>query len=197
MTFSRPLVGVGVSQAWGVETWTVSQTESAETRLKTWTSQEIQESANLMGVTMTMPEGHAILDCCCVGAKTQSWSRGKKTKRWPHKNTVLTFTEDRREWSKELNRYGKEIFDDAEEKDEVHEESDGLQEERCRSDERRRSRLSGIGGASPERYVERKICCTVMGGGPKMGVDEAAKRQQSNLLPRCYFCRLSGQTKRV
>ena len=27
-----------------------------------WTSQEIQESTNLMGVTMTMPEGHAILD---------------------------------------------------------------------------------------------------------------------------------------
>ena len=29
---------------------------------KFWTSQEIQESTNLMGVTMTMPEGHAILD---------------------------------------------------------------------------------------------------------------------------------------
>ena len=51
VTFPRPPVGVGVSQAWGVETWTVSpSTESAETRLKTWTSQEIQESTNLMGV---------------------------------------------------------------------------------------------------------------------------------------------------
>ena len=64
VTFSRPPVGVGVSQAWGVETWTVSQsTESAETRLMSGTSQEIQESTNLMGVTMTMPERHAILDC--------------------------------------------------------------------------------------------------------------------------------------
>ena len=38
---------------------------------KMWTSQEIQESTNLMGVTMTMPEGHAILDCGaaldCIG----------------------------------------------------------------------------------------------------------------------------------
>ena len=33
--------------------------ESAETRLKMWNSQEIQESTNLMGVTMTMPERHA------------------------------------------------------------------------------------------------------------------------------------------
>ena len=68
VTFSRPPVGVGVSQAWGVETWSA---ESAETRLKTWTSQEIQESTHLMGVTMTMPEGHAILDCGaaldCIG----------------------------------------------------------------------------------------------------------------------------------
>ena len=48
---------------WGVETWTVAPSaENAETRLK-WTSQELQESTNLMGVTMTMPEGHAILDC--------------------------------------------------------------------------------------------------------------------------------------
>ena len=35
------------------------------------TSQEIQESTNLMGVTLTMPEGHAILDCGaaldCIG----------------------------------------------------------------------------------------------------------------------------------
>ena len=55
VTFSRPPVGVGVSRAWGVETWTVSQpTETAETRLKSWTSQEIHESTNLMGVTMTM-----------------------------------------------------------------------------------------------------------------------------------------------
>ena len=72
VTFSRPPVGVGVSQAWRVETWTISpSTESAEPRLKTWTSQEIQESANLMGVTMTMPEGHAIPDCGaaldCIG----------------------------------------------------------------------------------------------------------------------------------
>ena len=72
VTFSRPPVGVGVSQAWGVETWTVSQTmEVAETRLKMWTSQDIQESTDLMGVTMTMPVGHAILDCGaaldCIG----------------------------------------------------------------------------------------------------------------------------------
>ena len=58
VTFSRPLVGVGVSQAWGVETWTVSSlTENAETRLKSWTSQEFPASTNLMGVTMTVPEG--------------------------------------------------------------------------------------------------------------------------------------------
>ena len=73
VTFSRPPVGTGVSQAWGVETWTVSPSaESAETRLKMWTSQEIQESKKLMGVTMTMPEGHAIMDCGealdCIGA---------------------------------------------------------------------------------------------------------------------------------
>ena len=57
VTFSRPRVGTGVSQTWCVETWTVSPSaESAGTRLKIWTSQEIQESTNLMGVTMTMPE---------------------------------------------------------------------------------------------------------------------------------------------
>ena len=72
VTFSRPPVGTGVSQVWGVETWTVSQsTEKAETRLKMWRSQEIQESTNLMGVTMTMSEGHAIWDCGaaldCIG----------------------------------------------------------------------------------------------------------------------------------
>ena len=69
VTFSRPPVGAGVSQAWGVETWTVSpSTESTETRPKTWASQEIQVSTNLMGVTMTVPEGHAILGLwCCVG----------------------------------------------------------------------------------------------------------------------------------
>ena len=72
VTFSRPTVGVGVYQTWCVETWTVSpSTKSAETRLKMWTSQEIQESTNLMGVTMTMPEAHAILDCGtaldCIG----------------------------------------------------------------------------------------------------------------------------------
>ena len=72
VTFARPPVGVGVSQAWGVETWTVSpSTDSAEARLKPWTSQEIQESTNLMGVTLTIPEGHAILDCGaaldCIG----------------------------------------------------------------------------------------------------------------------------------
>ena len=72
VTFSSPPAGVGVSQAWGVETWTIAPSaESAETRLKTWASQEIQESTNLMGVTMTMPEGHAILDCGaaldCIG----------------------------------------------------------------------------------------------------------------------------------
>ena len=66
------LLLVSVSQAWSVETWTVSQsTDNAETRLKSWTSQEIQESTNLMGVTMPMPEGHAILDCGaaldCIG----------------------------------------------------------------------------------------------------------------------------------
>ena len=56
----------------GVETWTVAPSaDNAENRLKMWTSQEIQESTNLMGVTMTMPEGHAILDCGaaldCIG----------------------------------------------------------------------------------------------------------------------------------
>ena len=61
VTFSRPPVGTGVSQAWGVETWTVlPSAESAETRLKMWTSQKNQESTNLMCVTMTMPGGHAI-----------------------------------------------------------------------------------------------------------------------------------------
>ena len=35
VTCARPPVGVGVSQAWGVETWTVSpSTDSAEARLK-------------------------------------------------------------------------------------------------------------------------------------------------------------------
>ena len=64
VTFSTPPVGVGVSRAWGVETWTVSQsTENAETRLNSWASQETQESTNLMGVTMTMPEGNEFLDC--------------------------------------------------------------------------------------------------------------------------------------
>ena len=64
VTFARPPVGVGVSQTWGVETWTVSpSTDSAEARLETWTSQDIQESTNLMSVTLTMSEGHAILDC--------------------------------------------------------------------------------------------------------------------------------------
>ena len=72
VTFSRPPVGINVSQPWGLETWTVAPSaESAETRLKMWTSQEIQESTNLMGVTMTMPEGHVILDCGaaldCIG----------------------------------------------------------------------------------------------------------------------------------
>ena len=55
VTFSRPPVGVGVCQGWGVETWTVSpSTDTAETRPGSGTSQEIQESTNLMGVTMTM-----------------------------------------------------------------------------------------------------------------------------------------------
>ena len=63
VTFSRPPVDTGVSQAWGVETWTVSPSaESAETRLEMWTSSEILESTNLLGVTMTMLEGHAIWD---------------------------------------------------------------------------------------------------------------------------------------
>ena len=67
VTFARPPVGAGVSQAWCVETWTVSPSaESAEARLKTWTSR-----TNLMGGTLTMPEGHAILDCGaaldCIG----------------------------------------------------------------------------------------------------------------------------------
>ena len=70
VTFSRPPVGVGVSQAWRVETWTVSQsTANTETQLQS--SQEIQESTNLIGVTVTMPEGHAIWDggaaLDCVG----------------------------------------------------------------------------------------------------------------------------------
>ena len=42
-------------------------TETAETRLKSWTFQEIQESAKLMGVTVTMPEGHASSDCGAAG----------------------------------------------------------------------------------------------------------------------------------
>ena len=67
-----PLVGTGVSQAWCVGTWTVAPSaENVGTQLKMCTSQEIQESTNLMGVTMTMPEGHAILDCGaaldCIG----------------------------------------------------------------------------------------------------------------------------------
>ena len=42
VTFSRPPVGTGVSQAWSVETWTVAPSaESADIRLKMWTSQEI------------------------------------------------------------------------------------------------------------------------------------------------------------
>ena len=61
VTFSRPPGGVGVSQAWGVDTVSPS-TEIDKPRLNTWMSQEIQESTNLMGVTMTMPEGPAILD---------------------------------------------------------------------------------------------------------------------------------------
>ena len=65
-TFARPPVGTGVSQAWGVETWTVAPSaESAETRLKKWTSQEIQESTNLVGVTMTMPEGQRNFGLWC------------------------------------------------------------------------------------------------------------------------------------
>ena len=64
VTFSTPPVGVGVSRAWGVEARTVSQsTDAPETRLNSWSSQEIHESTNLMGLTMTMPEGHAMLDC--------------------------------------------------------------------------------------------------------------------------------------
>ena len=51
--------------AWGVETWTAPSTNTAETGNMSWTSQ-VQESTNLMGVTMTMPGGHAIwgLRCC-------------------------------------------------------------------------------------------------------------------------------------
>ena len=66
VTFPRPPVGVGVSQA-GMSKLGRSRmsTESAENRIKAWTSQEIQESTNLMGVTMTTPEGHAIR--CCTG----------------------------------------------------------------------------------------------------------------------------------
>ena len=72
VTFSRPPVGTGVSQAWCVETWTVvPSADNAETRHKMWTSLEIHESTNLMGVTMTMPEGHDLLDCGaaldCIG----------------------------------------------------------------------------------------------------------------------------------
>ena len=64
VTFSTPPVGVGVSQAWGVEAWTVSQsTDASETRQNSLTSQEIHEGTNLMGVTMTMPEGHEFSDC--------------------------------------------------------------------------------------------------------------------------------------
>ena len=38
-----------VSQAWGVEKWTVAPSAvSDETRLKMWTSQEIQESTNVV-----------------------------------------------------------------------------------------------------------------------------------------------------
>ena len=64
VTFARPLVGTSVSQACDVKACIVSpSTETAETRLRSRTSQELQESTNLMGVTMTMPEGYAILDC--------------------------------------------------------------------------------------------------------------------------------------
>ena len=74
VTLSRPPVGVGVSQAWSVETWTVSSlTENAETRLKSWTSQEIPANTNLLGVTMTVPEGRAILGWCCVWIVSERW----------------------------------------------------------------------------------------------------------------------------
>ena len=49
VTFSRPPVGTGVSQAWSVETWTVAPSaENAETRLKMCCTQESQESTNFM-----------------------------------------------------------------------------------------------------------------------------------------------------
>ena len=57
----------------GVKTWTVAPpTETAETRLWSWTSQELQESTSLIGVTTTIPESHAVLDSGaapgCIGA---------------------------------------------------------------------------------------------------------------------------------
>ena len=51
----------------------VAKTREAKARVaaRVTFSQEIQESTNLMGVTLTMPEGHAILDCGaaldCIG----------------------------------------------------------------------------------------------------------------------------------
>ena len=79
VTLFKPPVGFGVSQAWGVETWTVSpSTDTAETRLRSRTSQKIPESTNLMVVTMTMPEWYAILDCVAVTLPVQIGS----TKTW-------------------------------------------------------------------------------------------------------------------
>ena len=58
VTFSRPPIVIGVSQACSVETQRkVTTFDSGH-----GTSQEIEESTNLMGVTMTMPEGRAIWD---------------------------------------------------------------------------------------------------------------------------------------
>ena len=71
VTFSRPHVGVSVSQAWCV--WKRRRSRRLQKvlklDLKMWNSHEIQES------TMTTPEGHAILDCGaaldCIGEVQQ------------------------------------------------------------------------------------------------------------------------------
>ena len=73
VTFSRPLVGVGVSQAWSVLKRGRSRSRqiTAETRLKSWTSQKIQESTNLRGCHHNRAGRACNVDCSaapdCIG----------------------------------------------------------------------------------------------------------------------------------
>ena len=63
VTFPRP-VGVGVSQVWGVETWTVSpSTESAESQLKTWTSRNplLSFATGILQSRSATSNGHDLL----------------------------------------------------------------------------------------------------------------------------------------